>query len=89
MTEQHARPQVPVEFLAAVRAFVAAEPAFKFLGTLFQVEIIIDANIVISDLLWLTRRRKSATARTKRRKETKKEASRGRSDIELRRGTAS
>lgn len=50
--------------LATLRPLVEQNPLFKSFEGLFQITIIIDANIILRDLLWLVRKRDMPGARS-------------------------
>jgi hypothetical protein len=75
MNEPINTPIVPAEVLASFRAMLALDPAFAAIGMPFQVEVILDANVVISDLLWMTRRRNPAARTTLRERRSREKPS--------------
>jgi len=52
------------ENLASLRSLVDQSPLFKHFQGVFQITVIIDANIVLRDLLWLTKKRINPGARS-------------------------
>ena len=52
------------ENLASLRSLVDQSPLFKHFQGVFQITIIIDANIILRDLLWLTKKRTKPGARS-------------------------
>lgn len=50
--------------LPSLRPFFEQNGSLKVFGQIFQMAVIIDANIIIRDILWLARKRKNAEART-------------------------
>lgn len=60
----HTEVRVDAEVVAAFRALQSSFPALKPLGDLFQATVIIDASVVIQDLVWLCGKRQNPAART-------------------------
>lgn len=52
------------ESLASLRSLVDQSPLFRHFQGIFQLTIIIDANIILRDLLWLTKKRTTPDARS-------------------------
>ena len=52
------------ENLASLRSLADQSPLFKHLQGVFQITVIIDANIILRDLLWLTKKRTKPGARS-------------------------
>jgi len=52
------------ENLASLRSLVDQSPLFKHFQGVFQITVIIDANIILRDLLWLTKKRTKPGARS-------------------------
>lgn len=56
---------VPSDSLALLREFIAGMPLLAPIFEIFpQLRLIIDSNAIISDLIWLTKKRKDLSART-------------------------
>ena len=64
-TRESGRIDASSDGLAAARRLLEKHPEFQDLLDLFQVSVVIDANIVLSELIWLTRHRKNPDARTR------------------------
>jgi len=52
------------DMLRPIREFAATIPWMREMGLPVQFRVVIDANVVLSDLLWLTRKRSNPHART-------------------------
>jgi predicted nucleic acid-binding protein len=52
------------ETLVSLRSLVDQSPLFKHFQGIFQLTVIIDANIILRDLLWLTKKRVKPDARS-------------------------
>ena len=59
-----AAPRATSEALSSLRDLFAAYPWVAEIFTVFQVRLVVDANIVLSDLRWLVTKRRSPEART-------------------------
>lgn len=57
-------PHIKSDSLKTLRPLFENNPTFKTLGQIFKMAVIVDANIIIRDILWLTRKRKNAASRT-------------------------
>ena len=65
MTPQDNRPLIPSDALSIVRRLSNANSAFAPLfGSIAQYEVVVDSNVVISDLIFLAKHRKKLGART-------------------------
>ena len=56
--------RIPSDSLASLRRFVKDYPLIEVLGEIFQLEIILDASVVIQDLIWIADTRENPEART-------------------------
>ena len=54
---------IPSDVLAA-RDFLQTHPSLQVVLPLFQISLILDANVIIAELIWLARTRRDPTART-------------------------
>lgn len=59
-----APPRATSEALSSLRDLFAAYPWIAEVFTVFQVRLVVDANIVLSDLRWIVTKRRSPEART-------------------------
>lgn len=55
---------IPSDRLASLRPLVQQNSIFKSFEGIFQLTVIIDANIILGDLLWLTKKRSKPGARS-------------------------
>lgn len=57
-------PLIKSDDLADLRTFFNAYPQLAIAFQIFQIKVIVDANVIIADLIWLTKTRSKAGART-------------------------
>lgn len=55
--------QIRSDSLTTLRPLFENNPTCKALGQIFNMALIVDANIIIRDILWLTRKRKNLASR--------------------------
>lgn len=57
-------PLIKSDDLSNLRVFFEANPGLEILTELFQLSVILDANVIIAELIWLTKTRDNPKART-------------------------
>jgi len=57
-------PVIKSDSLASLRSLFEAYPQLAIFNQIFQLTVIVDANVIIADLIWLTKTRRKPGART-------------------------
>lgn len=63
-TRHNDMPIIKSDSLAELRPIFEGYSEFGIISEIFQVTVIVDANVIIGDLIWLTNKRKNPNART-------------------------